>query len=138
MRPRSTASRSSTRNRANSPKSEPRHKRALAIREKLVGADHPEVAKSLNDLADLYADHARYVEAETLAKRALAIREQVLGKGHTDVAQTLTNLAHIHWHQGRYDEAEAVAKRAIAIYAKFPGLRVDGHDDDPELSGQRL
>ena len=33
---------------------EPLIKRSLAIREKVLGPDHPDVARSLNNLAELY------------------------------------------------------------------------------------
>ena len=49
-------------------------KKSLALAEKTVGPDHPDTATSLNNLAELYRDHNRYVEAEPLYKRALAIR----------------------------------------------------------------
>ena len=61
-------------------------KRALAIREKALGPDHPDVAVSLNNLAGLYAYQGRYADAEPLFKRALAIREKALGPDHPDVA----------------------------------------------------
>ena len=50
---------------------EPLYKRALAIREKALGPDHPAVAQSLNNLADLYTAQGRYADAEPLYKRAL-------------------------------------------------------------------
>ena len=53
---------------------EPLHKRSLAIWEKALGKDHPNVATSLNNLAGLYRDQGKYVEAEPLHKRALAIK----------------------------------------------------------------
>ena len=65
---------------------EPLYKRALAIREKALGPDHPDVARSLNNLAELYENQGRYAEAEPLYKRALAIREKALGPDHPDVA----------------------------------------------------
>ena len=55
---------------------EPLYKRALAICEKALGPDHPDVAASLNDLAALYSKQGRYADAEPLIKRALAIREK--------------------------------------------------------------
>ena len=58
---------------------EPLFKRALAIYEKSRGPDHPFVATSLNNLADLYWTQGRYAEAEPLLKRALAIYEKTLG-----------------------------------------------------------
>ena len=58
---------------------EPLYKRALAIREKALGPDHPDyflVAQSLNKLAAFYGHQGRYAEAEPLYKRALAIFEK--------------------------------------------------------------
>jgi tetratricopeptide (TPR) repeat protein len=51
----------------------PLAQQALAIREKALGPDHPDVAKSLNSLALLYAKQGRYADAEPLYKRSLAI-----------------------------------------------------------------
>jgi tetratricopeptide (TPR) repeat protein len=67
--------------------------RALAIREKALGASHPDVGQTLNDLASLYRDQGKYSEAEGLCKRALVIREKALGTGHPVVADTLSLLA---------------------------------------------
>ena len=68
------------------------YKRSLAIREKALGPDHPEVAASLNNLASLYAKQGRYAEAEPLYKRSLAIKEKAFGPDHPDVALSLNNL----------------------------------------------
>src|SRR5262249_13121382 len=46
----------------------------LAIREKALGRDHPDVATALNNLALLYRGQGRYADAEPLYQRALAIR----------------------------------------------------------------
>ena len=51
-------------------------KRALAIAKKALGPDHPHVATSLNNLAELYRAHGKHAEAEPLYKRSLAIREK--------------------------------------------------------------
>ena len=62
------------------------YKRALAIREKALGADHPDVAETLYNLAVVYRPQGKYADAEALYKRALAIREKALGPDHPDVA----------------------------------------------------
>ena len=54
-------------------------KRALAIREKALGASHPDVGQTLHNLANLYLNQGKYSEAEGLYKRALVIREKALG-----------------------------------------------------------
>jgi CHAT domain-containing protein len=71
----------------------PLAERALAIREKVLGKEHPDVASSLNNLAYLYQAQGNYSQAEPLYQRALAILEKVLGNEHPLVATTLNNLA---------------------------------------------
>jgi len=100
---------------------EPLYKRALAIREKALGPEHPDTTRSLNDLAVLYDSQGKNAEAEPLYKRALAIREKALGTEHPDTAASLNNLAVLYYSQGRYAEAEALYKRALAIYEKALG-----------------
>ena len=46
-------------------------KRALAIDEKSYGPEHPDVARDLNNLAQLLKDTNRLGEAEPLMRRAL-------------------------------------------------------------------
>ena len=99
----------------------PLAQRALAIREKALGPDHPDVAASLNNLAVLYRVQGRYAEAEPLFKRALAIKEKAFGPDHPDVALSLNNLALLYQNQGRYADAEPLYKRALAIKEKILG-----------------
>ncbi len=49
---------------------------------KSLGPEHPSVATSLNNLAELYRSQGRYESAEPLYVEALAIAERVLGKEH--------------------------------------------------------
>ena len=53
---------------------EPLHKRALAIREKALGSEHPDVAVSLENYAHLLRKTGRISEAAKLEARAKAIR----------------------------------------------------------------
>ena len=102
---------------------EPLHKRALAIYEKALGAGHPYIARSLNNLAALYDSQGRYEEAEPLLKRSLAIYEKALGAGHPFTATSLNNLAALYDSQGRCEEAESLLKRALAIREKAFGAK---------------
>ncbi len=99
----------------------PLAKRALAIREKKLGKQHPKVATSLNNLALLYDAQRNYEKAELLYQRSLAIREKVLGKEHPDVATSLNNLANLYWSQGNYAKAEPFYERSLAIREKVLG-----------------
>ena len=100
---------------------EPLFKRALAINEKALGSEHPDVGRDLNELALLYQAQRRDAEAEPLYKRALAIYEKALGPGHPELGTTLNNLAKLYGAQGRYAEAEPLLKRTLAINEKALG-----------------
>ena len=105
---------------------EPLYRRALAIREKALGPDHPNVALSLNNLAVLLWNKGDYAAAEPRHRRALAIREKGLGPGHPDVAASLDNLAVLLQNKGDYAAAEPLHRRALAIRKKALG---PGHPD---------
>ena len=74
----------------------PRAERALVIREKALGPEHPQTAASLNNLALLYQDAGAYGKAEPLYQRALAITEKALGPEHPQTATSLNNLAMLY------------------------------------------
>ena len=65
--------------------------RSLAIWEKALGREHPDVAKSLSNLALLYQSRGRYADAEPLYQRSLAIYEKVLGRNHPDPPKASTS-----------------------------------------------
>jgi CHAT domain-containing protein/tetratricopeptide (TPR) repeat protein len=107
---------------------EPLYKRSLAIREKALGPDHPDVAASLNNLALLYDQQGRQVDAEPLYKQALVIWEKALGPDHPDVATALNNLALLYDAQGRYADAEPLYRRSLVIREKILA------PDDPNIT----
>ena len=75
------------------------------VREKALGREHPNVANTSQNLAELYRAAGRYAEAEPLYQRALAIRAKALGPEHPDVANSLDSLAVLSSEAGRYAEA---------------------------------
>jgi tetratricopeptide (TPR) repeat protein len=100
---------------------EPLYQRALAIREQVLGANHPDTATSLNNLAELYRAQGKYEQAEPLYQRALAILEQVLGANHPHTATSLNNLAGLYDAQGKYEQAEPLYQRALHISEQVLG-----------------
>ncbi|WNC24134.1 CHAT domain-containing tetratricopeptide repeat protein [Thermosynechococcus sp. PP551] len=87
----------------------------VAIAERVLGAHHPTVAATLNNLAVTYKELGNFSEAIPLYQRSLAIREQALGANHSDVATSLNNLANLYTDQGNYGEALPLYQRALAI-----------------------
>ena len=94
---------------------------ALAIDEKALGPDHPDVAKSLNNLAMVYQALGDYSKTEPLYKRSLVIFEKTHGANHPAVATSLNNLAVLYTSLGRYSKAKPLYKRSLAIREKALG-----------------
>ena len=99
----------------------PYYERALAIREKVLGAEHPDTASSLNNLGALLQATGDYDAARPYYERALAINEKVLGAEHPDTASSLNNLGFLLQATGDYDAARPYLERALAIREKVLG-----------------
>jgi tetratricopeptide (TPR) repeat protein len=100
---------------------EPVFRRALEIREKTFGPEHPGVSISLNNLGMLlYAKHDLDA-AEQLFRRAGGIDEKVLGPESTLLATDLNNLAVVLLNKGDLAGAEPPCRRALQIRYKSLG-----------------
>jgi tetratricopeptide (TPR) repeat protein len=99
----------------------PLYERALSIREKVLGPEHPHTATSLNNLAVLRYNSGDLAAARPLFERALAVREKVRGPEHPDTATSLNNLALLLQAQGDLAAARPLYERALAIYEKVLG-----------------
>ena len=91
------------------------YQQAQTIWERLLGAEHPNVALILNNRAKLYRKQGRFAEAEPLYQRSIAIWEKAQGPEHLNVGNGLNNLALLLIDQGRYPEAEPLLRRALSI-----------------------
>ncbi|MBE9098235.1 tetratricopeptide repeat protein [filamentous cyanobacterium LEGE 07170] len=104
----------------------PLAQQALELRETVLGETHPDVAISLNNLAELYRLQGNYAAAEPLYQRSLTILEAVLGETHPTVATSLNNLALLYQDQGNYAAAEPLYQRSLTIRETALG---DTHPD---------
>ncbi len=100
---------------------EPLYRRALAIHEKALGPEHPDVATDLNNLAELLQTTAATPRPSRSTGARWRSDEQALGPEHPDVATDLNNLAVLLETTGRYAEAEPLYRRALAICEKALG-----------------
>jgi tetratricopeptide (TPR) repeat protein len=105
------------------------HKRLLAMAEKALGKDHPDVLTERNQkefvrfLRGLTGSHrfeGNYLEVELVYKRSLPILEKTLGPNHPYVALVLMYLGKDYLAQNKYSDAERVMQRALAIMEKSP------------------
>lgn len=88
---------------------------ALAIKEQVLGADHPSTATSLNNLGMLLQETGDYKAARPYYERALAIDKKVLGADHPDTVIDLNNLGGLLYAMGDYTEAQVYLERALNI-----------------------
>jgi len=97
------------------------YEKTILILEKKLSPYHPDIASSLNNLAEIYKAQGKYLKAEPLYKRALEIDEMVSGLDHPNTATSLNNLAKLYCVLGKYLEAEQLHKRSLEIKEKVLG-----------------
>lgn len=91
-------------------------RRALVIRERLLGPGHLLVAQTLSDLAVVLTRRSQVPEALATYERILAIRTAQLVPTHPLVAQTLFNIGAMEMRQDRYTEARGHVREAVRIW----------------------
>ena len=95
---------------------------ARETQEGLLGLNHPDVATSINNLAQIYYLKGDYSKSELLHRRALEIRTKALGPDHPHVAYSLNNLAALLELKGEYTKATSFYERSLEIKEKTQGL----------------
>ncbi|CAN0092693.1 unnamed protein product [Scytosiphon promiscuus] len=77
---------------------EPLYERSQAIREKMLGPEHPDIAQSLNNRAWLLERQCKHNEALPLFERAVSIRRKTLGESHHSTVDTRISLERVRKH----------------------------------------
>ena len=99
---------------------------SLKLRRQTLGAEHADVAISLNHLAALAFEKGDYANSEAWFREALALRRKLLGTEHPDVADSMAGLGQTLIARGKFAEAEPLVRDALALRRK----RLDpGHKD---------
>jgi tetratricopeptide (TPR) repeat protein len=94
---------------------EPLMRGAIAVQERRLGPQHPDLASMWNNLGGLYWSMQRYADALPLYERTRAVFERTLDPNHPNMASILNNLGETYWKLHRYGEAEPLFRRALAI-----------------------
>lgn len=97
------------------------YQRALLIREKVLGEEHPHTAQSLNHIGALLRDQGEFARSQAYIEQALAIREKVLGPEHPDTAFSLVDLGSLFLAQGNLTDAKIYIERSLSIREKVLG-----------------
>lgn len=99
---------------------------SMAMKRKLLGDKHPEIATSLSNIADVLHNKGDLAGAEKDYLQSLAMYRELLGNEHPYVARTLNNLAFVYYDKGDVRAALQTERESLAIYRKnFPGDNPD-------------
>jgi non-specific serine/threonine protein kinase/serine/threonine-protein kinase len=87
--------------------------KSLEIRQRVLGAEHPDTLKSEHSLAALLNAEGRAAESEKVQREALKIQLRVLGPKDYEVLRSMNTLAVSLENLDRYSEAEDVYRQAL-------------------------
>ncbi|MDW7771503.1 MAG: tetratricopeptide repeat protein [Desulfobulbaceae bacterium] len=96
-------------------------KRALEIREDILGKEHPDLALLMHDYGALFESNGMYEQAEELYTSALEIMEKRLGSSHPGLGATLNKLAGLYEEMEHNEKALPLYERALAIKERVLG-----------------
>ena len=85
--------------------------------------DHPDIARTIGQLAIVVRQLGDYEEAERLTRESLNLKRKIFGEEHADVAQALNSLAIVLKDRGKEWEAERTYREALAMKRKVFGER---------------
>jgi len=110
---------------------EPLYRESLAMLRKLLGEEHPYVAGSLNNLAQLLHTLGDYTGEEPLYRESLAILRKTFGEEHPNIATSLNNLA-ISYQSGGLRVRGAALPRSTRHATQAPGRGTPGGGEEPQ------
>jgi eukaryotic-like serine/threonine-protein kinase len=91
------------------------HSRALAVREATLGPEDPDTLASRNNLAVVFTETGRLIEAIALHEAIVKLRESKQGPEHPDTLKSRNNLAIAYYRYGRWDEAIAMFEATLKL-----------------------
>jgi tetratricopeptide (TPR) repeat protein/predicted Ser/Thr protein kinase len=103
------------------PEAERQIERALDLRRRLLGEEHPDTLASMNELAGIYRDQGKYEQAEPRFIKVLEMRRRVMGTQHLDTLRTMNDLAELYQGQGKYAQAGALSTKVLDVRRRVLG-----------------
>jgi serine/threonine-protein kinase len=99
-------------------RAEPLFRETLALRERVLGDDHPDVAWTRYNFAYLLMEEQKYEEAAQVAQTLLAQRGSILPDSHPTVAATLQVLGRVRMAQDRVADAAPLLEESLTLRRK--------------------
>jgi tetratricopeptide (TPR) repeat protein len=103
------------------PEAQRQLERALDLRYRVLGEQHPDTLDTMNDLAMLHWYRGQYRQAEPPSIKVLELRRRVLGERHPDTLNSMSNLALLYGQEGKYAQAEPLSTKVLEIRQRVLG-----------------
>jgi eukaryotic-like serine/threonine-protein kinase len=95
--------------------------RALELRRKVLGAEHPQTLITARRLGYVAEDQGKYPESEAILSKTVEVQRRVLGPEHPDTLDTINTLGNLYKDQGKYAQAEALHSQVLEIRRRTLG-----------------
>jgi tetratricopeptide (TPR) repeat protein len=88
------------------PQAQQQMERAVELRRRVLGEQHPDTLTSMHQLAGLYIFEGKHQPAEQLFAKVIEARRRTLGPKHLDTLDAMGDLALLYSEEGKYAQAE--------------------------------
>jgi tetratricopeptide (TPR) repeat protein/predicted Ser/Thr protein kinase len=95
--------------------------RAVDIRKRVLGTEHPDTLTSMDELGVLYNNEGKYAAAEALLTKVSEARQRTLGSKHKDTLAALADLALVVSYKGDDPRAEPLFVKLLEAERRVQG-----------------
>src|SRR5271169_6087450 len=81
----------------------------------ILGNDHPDTLMSMHNLAEMYRQQGKMMEAAKMHEEVLAKYQVILGNDHPATLTSMQNLAETYRQQGKMTEAAKMHEEMLEI-----------------------
>jgi tetratricopeptide (TPR) repeat protein len=103
------------------PEAEQQIGRALDLRRRVLGKEHPSTLASMSGLGQVYLLEGKYAQAEPLLTNVRAYGRRVWGEAHPDTLLAMNDLAELYRLQGKYEQAEPLILEVLNAQRRSAG-----------------
>jgi tetratricopeptide (TPR) repeat protein len=108
------------------PEAQRQTERALELRRRSLGEQHPDTLTTMENLGGIYRREGLYTQAERLYTKVLRERRQILGGEHPDTLTAMNDLTLVYSEEHKYAEAESMLRRVVDLAPRILG---ENHPD---------
>jgi eukaryotic-like serine/threonine-protein kinase len=107
------------------PEAQIQFEKALELRQRVLGNEHPDTLIVDQNLAAIYLDQGKYSKAETLLSKTIEAQDRILGEQNPETLTSMYDLADVYVHEEKLAQAEPLFASVLRARRRVLG------DDDP-------